>query len=99
MPCAAVEMSSSDTPIWFWVFSPVGRSDSGSRSGDHVQGPVERFMGRLMQAAVQRVRSGQKSGPTVARGSEQRAGVGSEGGVGAGHTEELTQEAAKGDGR
>lgn len=45
MPCSAVDKSSSDTPIWLYVFSPAGRGTVESRSGDHFQELIERFTG------------------------------------------------------
>lgn len=63
MPCTAVEMSSSVIPIWFWVFSPVGRKDSEIKVRRSPPGANGAFHGQA-NTGVQSVRLGQKSGPT-----------------------------------
>lgn len=65
----------------------------GSRSGDHFQGPVEHFLGRLVQGSRVSDR-GRSQGPQWLGG--QKKGLGGEGER---RAEELTQEAAKGYGR
>lgn len=63
MPCTAVEMSSSDTPIWFWVFSPVGRSYRVVKVKRSFPGSNRALHGQAM-VGVQTVPLGQKAGPT-----------------------------------
>lgn len=89
MPCTAVEISSSDTPIWFPVFSPVGRGHSGLKVRRSFPGAHRASHGQA-DAGVWRVRKSQKLGLRQ-RPEDQRRELGRQ-------VLALTQEATECDG-